>query len=178
MSLQLRELSHQYNELLTEYKDTYKKYIDVLNNDNNDFTTVEDASFIGKNNLSVLDNTSLSRCENACLENKLCSGATFNTTLDNCILNSGSGNIVHSNKSIAIVEQVIYYSYRLQELNSQLLVINKQMMDISKNMYTKFNETQKQTQEHEEILQNNYTTLNDERFEIEKIIIGGPAALL
>jgi len=123
-----------------------------------------------KNNLSVLDNTNLSTCENACLENNSCSGATFNTTLDNCVLSTGSGNMVNSKQSIAIVEQAIYYSYRLQELNSQLIVINKQMMDISKNMYTKFNETQKQTQEHEEILQNNYTILNDERFKIEKMI--------
>jgi hypothetical protein len=169
MGSQLQELSYQYNALLTQYKDTYKEYLNVLNN-NRAFTTVKNASFIGKNNLFILDNTNLSTCKNACLENNVCSGATFNTRLENCVLSRGSGNIVQSKNSISFVKQAIYYSYLLQYLNSQLFNINKRMMDISKNNYIKFNETQYQTQYHEKILQNNYATLYDERFKIEKMI--------
>ena len=45
MSIQLQNLSNEYNMLISQYQNTYQKYIDVINSDNNNFKILND-SFI------------------------------------------------------------------------------------------------------------------------------------
>jgi|694.fasta_scaffold32677_3 hypothetical protein len=171
MSIQLQNLSNQYNMLISQYQNTYKKYIVVINSDNKTFKTVDNSAFYGEKQINTLNNTNVKNCQSACSSNSSCSGATFNTLSNKCSLNSGSGNVVQAQKSKAIIKEAMYYSYELQKLNAKLLDINKQMINISNSNYSKFQKTQQQNIEKENTMNNNYKTLSDERIQIDKMII-------
>jgi len=170
MSNQIQNLSSQFNSLLSQYTETYNNYINVVNSNDNSFTSVPDTSFVGENNISVLNGSSLDACSTSCLSNTSCSGATFNNNSSSCTLTSGSGNIVSTPQSTAIVKQALYYSYQLEQINSQLMAINQQMMNISNSSFSQFQKTQKQNQQQEQILLNNYETLAQERIQIAEMV--------
>jgi hypothetical protein len=157
--------------LISQYQNTYKKYIVVINSDNKTFKTVDNSAFYGEKQINTLNNTNVKNCQSACSSNSSCSGATFNTLSNKCSLNSGSGNVVQAQKSKAIIKEAMYYSYELQKLNAKLLDINKQMINISNSNYSKFQKTQQQNIEKENTMNNNYKTLSDERIQIDKMII-------
>ena len=69
MSIQLQNLSNEYNMLISQYQDTYQKYIDVINSDNNNFKTLNDSAFYGKELLDILNNTNVDNCQSACSSN-------------------------------------------------------------------------------------------------------------
>lgn len=169
MSIQLQNLSNDYNMLISQYQDTYQKYIDVINSDNTNFKTVNNSAFYGQQ-INTLNNTDIDNCKTACSSNSSCSGATYNTLSNNCILSSGTGNIVQEQKSKAIVKEAMYYSYQLQKLNAKLLELNQQMVIASNNNYNEFQKSQQQSIDQEEVMNNNYQTLTNERIEIEKMI--------
>jgi hypothetical protein len=50
MSTQLQNLSSQFNSLLTQYTDTYKEYISLVNSNDNSLTAVPNSAFVGKSN--------------------------------------------------------------------------------------------------------------------------------
>jgi hypothetical protein len=170
MSTQLQTLSEQFNTLLTQYTNTYQEYISLLGSNNNSLTTFPNYSFVGQSNISTLNNSSLDDCLNACSSNSSCSGATFNNTLNNCTLSSGSGSLSSTQQSTAIAQQAIYYSYQLQQLNSQLTDINQQISNINNSSYGEYQETQQQNQQQEQILLNNYQILTQERGQIDEMI--------
>lgn len=171
MSIQLQNLSNEYNMLISQYQNTYKEYINIINSDNKSFTTVDDSAFYGQNQINTINNTNAENCQSACSSNSSCSGATFNTLSNNCTLSSGTGNVVQEQKSKAIVKEAMYYSYHLQKLNAKLIDINKQMINTSNNSYNEFQKSQQQTIEQENTMNNNYQTLSDERIKIEKMIL-------
>lgn len=167
MSSQIEILSNEFNMLLTEYQDTYKNYMNAINSDNKNLKTIPDFSFAGKN-INTLNNSSLSNCQELCSVEANCSGATFNNNSQSCTLSSSPGSIVNTPQSVAIVQESIFYSYKLQGLNTKLTDINKQIMDINNNNYDNIKnlETSKQYQ----TLNNNYEILANERNEIERMI--------
>jgi len=170
MSIQLQNLSNEFNMLISQYQDTYQKYIDVINSDNTNLKTIDNSAFYGEKQINTLSNTDFTNCQASCSSDSSCSGATFNTTSNNCTLSSGSGNIVQEQKSKAIVKEAMYYSYHLQKLNTKLIDINKQMMNNSSNNYDEFQKSQQQNIEQETLMNNNYQTLSDERIKIEKMV--------
>lgn len=170
MSIQLQNLSNEFNMLISQYQDTYQKYIDVINFDNKNLKTIDNSAFYGENLINTLNNTDLTNCEASCSSNSSCSGATFNTTSNNCTLSSGSGNIVQEQSSKAIVKEAMYYSYHLQKLNTKLIDINQQMLNASNKNYNEFQKSQQQNIEQENAMNNNYQTLSDERIQIEKMV--------
>lgn len=170
MPSQLQNLSDQFNTLLTQYTDTYQDYINVVSSNDTSLTTVPNSSFNGQSNISVTNNSSVNNCQTSCASNTSCSGATFNNTSSSCTLSSGNGNVVATPQSTAIVQQAMYYSYQLQNLNSQLMAINQQMTNISNSSYDKFQQTQQQTKQQGDALKNNYKTLEDERIQIDEMV--------
>lgn len=169
MSIQLQNLSNEYNMLITQYQNTYQKYIDVINSDNKDFKIIDNSAFYGQQ-INTLNNTDIDNCKTACSSNSSCSGATYNTLSNNCTLSSGTGNIVKEKKSKAIVKEAMYYSYQLQKLNAKLLELNQKMITSSNNNYNEFQKSQQQNIQQEDVMNNNYQTLINERIQIEKMI--------
>lgn len=168
MSSQLESLQNEFNSLITQYQTTYSNYINTINT--NTLMTVPNSAFVSPTTISVISGSTLDSCTTDCSANTSCSGATFNTTLSNCTLASGNGNIVSSTESTAVVQQAMYYSYQLKQLNQQLLEINKQMMNISNKNYSNFQQSQTQTQSQSSTLNYNYDILKNEKIEIEKMV--------
>jgi len=170
MSSQLESLSNEFNILLNEYQDTYKNYINAINTDNKNLKTIPDFSFVGTNT-NTLNNSSLSNCQELCSSDLNCYGGTFNNISMSCILSNSPGTIVNTPQSTAIVQEAIFYSHKLQELNSKLTDINKQIMNINNNKYNAIQiQKQEQTEKQYKALNHNYEILTNERKEIERII--------
>jgi len=169
MSSQFQTLSQQFNTLMTQYKDTYKNYTNAINSNDNSFKQIPNSSFVGESNLSVLGGSNVDACQTSCSSNTLCSGATFNSSLNNCTLGSGDGQITKADSSVAIVQQALYYSNQLKQLNIQMTDLNSQMINLSKNSYEETNQNQTQISQQQEIMYNNYDVLLDERLQIENL---------
>ena len=170
MPSQLQTLTIQFNALLDEYQETSKKYTDLVTNNDNTLSQIYDYAFIGEKKLVVLGEPNVSACQSDCYANKLCSGATFNSVLNTCTLSKGQGKVVPATKSVAIVQQAMYYSNQLKELNIELTSLNEQMIKISKQNHNKYKKNNHQTQQEEVIMLNNNKILIKERKEIDDMM--------
>ncbi len=166
-------LSEQFNNLITQYQDTYQEFINVISSNtdgSNNLTTIPNSSFVGQSNINTIQNSSLDNCVSSCSSNTSCSGATFNEQLNTCTLSSGNGSVINSSTETAIVQQALYYSNQLQNLNEQLLSINTQMTNISNNDMSNYETTSQNVISKAQILNNNYQVLQQERSQIDELV--------
>jgi hypothetical protein len=170
MSSQMEILSNKFNSLLTQYKENYNNFLNTVGSNDNSFKTVPDSAFVSLNNIENIQVTDVDKCLTSCSSNKLCSGATFDNEQNSCLLSSGSGDIIHSPNQTAIIKQALYYSYQLEKINNELLSVNTNIMTLANSRIGDYQETQKMSVEKSEILQNNYKTLEEERFQIAEMI--------
>jgi hypothetical protein len=162
--------SNNFNDILTEYQNTYKEYVDYLNTNSSDLKSLLNSSY---NSSSVLNNqtvTSANDCKTNCMSNSLCSGATYNLDSNMCTLYSGIGNIINSTNSTSLVPGSVYYNYKLQELNEKLIQLNQKMLTIAESAMSQYNENSQKTLNKKQQLQTNYQTLLQERDHIGKIL--------
>ena len=170
MSSQMEILSNKFNNLLTQYKNTYQDLVNTISSNDNTFTSVNNSAFVSGNNINTIQNSSLNNCMSSCSSTESCSGATFDNNQNTCTLSSRNGNIVNSQNQTAIVKQALYYSNQLQQINNQLTNINSSMMNLANSSATSYQQTEQTNQEKAQILQQNYNTLEEERREIEELI--------
>lgn len=163
-------LSSKFNSLLTQYQDTYQEFLNAINSKNSTLKTVSNSAFIGQNSINTIQESSVNNCLTSCENNSLCSGATFDNSLNTCTLNSGTGNVIASNNKTAIVKQALYYSNQLKELNNELINLNNSMMQQSNSKMNSYSQTQEINNEKAIILNKNYNTLEEERSQIEEMI--------
>lgn len=166
-------LSNQFNNLLSQYQETYQQFINVVTSNtdgSSNLTTIPNSAFIGQSNINTIQNSSVDNCLSSCGSNTSCSGATFNDQLNTCTLSSGNGTIATSTTETAIVQQALYYSNQLQNLNQQLLSINTQMANISNNDMNQYATTSQNVSQKAQILNNNYQVLEQERAQIDEMI--------
>ncbi len=163
-------LSNKFNNLITQYQNTYQDFVNTINSNDNSFTSVDNSAFVSGNNINTIQNSSVSNCTSSCSSNQSCSGATFDNNQNTCTLSSGNGNIITSQNQTAIVKQALYYSNQLQQINNELLTTNNTMMNLANSNSNNFQETQQMASQKAEILQNNYNTLEQEREQIAEII--------
>ena len=168
MSSQFQILSNEFNMLTNKYQDTYNKYIYLINSGKNNLKILDNSIFLGKEKINVLNNTNVSNCKSVCLSNKLCSGATFDTLSNKCTLSSGSGNVIPTQKSKAIIKEAMYYSYELHNLNNKLIDINKKMMDNYN--HQKYQANKASSQQLDKIIKNNSQTLTEDQDKIKDMI--------
>lgn len=170
MSSQFENLSNKFNSLISQYQETYRDFINTINSNNNSFITNPESAYLSENNIDIIKNSSVESCKTSCQSNKSCSGATFNNSLNTCSLNSGNGNIVRSSNETAIVKQALFYSYKLENLNNELININKNMINSIKDNVDNYELSKNINLQKSEIIKNNYNTLINERSQIAEII--------
>lgn len=166
-------LSNQFNNLLTQYQETYQQFLSVISSNSdasNNLMQISDSAFVGESNISTIQNSSIDNCVSSCSSNSSCSGATFNNDLNTCTLSSGTGNVINSSNQIAIVEQALYYSNQLQNLNQQLTNINNEMSNISNNDMNNYATNEQNINNKAQILNNNYQALQQDRSQIDDMI--------
>jgi hypothetical protein len=164
-------LSNQFNSLLQEYQSTYKSFIDNINSSNNKLVSLPDFAYNGGTTIDTITDTTVDNCQTSCTSNSSCTGATFNSSNNNCTLTSGKGVLLNSAGSTAIVNNGLYYSYKLQNLNQQLIDVNSQLsQSINKNS-AGYSQNIQQGQQQDQNLQQNYNVLEEEREVIERMIL-------
>ena len=167
-------LSNKFNSLLQEYQSTYKSFtenINSSNNNNNNLVSLPDFAYNGGNTIDTITESSVDNCQTSCTTNSDCKGATFNSSNNNCTLSSGKGMLLNSSGSTAIVDKGLYYSYKLQQLNIQLMDVNTQLsQSINKNS-AGYSQNTQQGQQQDQNLQQNYNVLEEEREVIDRMIL-------
>jgi len=161
--MNLQSLNTDFNNILTEYQNTYQEYVKYLNTNSSDLNSISNSLFMGSTTLNNQSVTSVDDCKTACISNTSCSGATYNSDTNMCILSGGVGNIIKANNSTALVPGSIYYNYKLQTLNDQLIQLNQQMLKIAQSEMGQYSENSQEVENKEQTLQKNYQTLLQER---------------
>lgn len=171
-SAQLDSLGNDFNNLITQYQNTYQAFITTLSSSGDmSFNIISNSAYVGDNYLDSILHTTSDNCVTACGANALCAGATFDNTANTCILSSDrNGSIIQSANQMAIIKQSLYYSNKLKELNDKLIRINTSIMNLTNDSIDTYTETKSQSAAKAIILNNNYRTLEQERYQIEEMI--------
>jgi hypothetical protein len=164
-------LSNQFNSLLQEYQSTYKSFTENINSsNNNNLVSLPNFAYNGGTTIDTITDATVENCQTSCTSNSSCTGATFNSSNNNCTLTSGKGMLLNSSGSTAIVDKALYYSYKLQNLNQQLIDVNSQLsQSINKNV-AGYSQNLQQVQQQSQNLQQNYHVLEEEREVIKRMI--------
>jgi lipopolysaccharide export LptBFGC system permease protein LptF len=169
-SSQIQTLSNQFNSLLTKYQSTYTEFMNAIKSNDTSLTTVENSAFAGSDIINTNPVSGINDCTTACSSNTSCSGATFTHSNNNCILSSGTGNIINSTNSTAIVQKGLYYSYELQNLNQQLMDINQEINTTVNQSNAEYQNNLGQINQRGQALEQNYVVLTGDRDRIELMI--------
>jgi hypothetical protein len=130
--MELESLLKQYDNTLTQYTQLNSEYLTYIKNTNdaslsNDLITVDNSEYTGTT-ISEIKSADVEACRASCSSTSGCSGATYNltkdSTINNCSLKSGDGQINIKEKYSAIVTKKKDYLNRLKVLNNQLTNIN------------------------------------------------------
>jgi hypothetical protein len=168
--MNLQSLTDNFNNILTEYQNTYQEYIKYLNTKSSDLNSLSNSLYMGSSILSNQTVTSVDDCKTNCMSNTSCSGATYNLDTNMCILSSGTGNIIKTPNSTALVSGSVYYNYKLQELNEKLIQLNHQMLTIAQSEMTQYSQNSQEAVNKEQQLKSNYETLLQERSHIGEMV--------
>lgn len=167
---EINTLENDFNLLIIDYQNTYKNFMDTINKDNQSFEFIENSTFVGKNILDTIENSSKNNCLMSCETTHNCSGATFDNDNNICLLNDGKGEVVSSQNKTAIVKKALYYSYKLKKLNDELINTTKRMMELTKNKFDEHRELDNDNLEKTKIIKVNYDVLEEDQIKIEQII--------
>lgn len=130
--MELETLLKQYENTLTQYTQLNSEYLTYIKNTNdanlsNDLITVDNSEYTGTT-ISEIKTDDVEVCRASCSSTSGCSGATYNltkdSTINNCSLKSGDGQIIIKENYSAIITKKKDYLNRLKVLNNQLTNIN------------------------------------------------------
>ena len=164
-------LGSRFNSLLQEYQSTYKSFIDNINSSTINLISLPEFAYNGGTAIDTITDSSVENCQTSCTTNSACRGATFNSANNICNLTEGKGMLINSSGSTAIVDKGLYYSYKLQQLNTQLIDINTQLsQSINKNA-AGYSQNTQQGQLQDQNLSQNSKVLTEEKKKIDRMIL-------
>lgn len=133
------------------------------------FVTVKEAAYVGTGNAEQTTATTLEECQTACADSSTCSGATF--VAGKCNLRIGNSPIIPSSSdSYAIVPKGKQLLMNMEDLNQQLLNINREItkkMNIGNPVYNEFKT--RNDEKSRELIQT-YKELESERENIRQLL--------
>jgi hypothetical protein len=172
-SLQLASLEKEYNVTLSQYNQVYQEYISTLNGGDkySRFLQTKGSNYLSSAPpLKSAYLKTADECQSLCQATSSCSGATFYSNKNSCVLVQGEGIVSRGLETdVAIYPVVKKYYSRLNGLNSKLTDINHQMMDIINANYSHYEDDKYNTQELKSKLLHNYDTLTIERNKVNAV---------
>jgi hypothetical protein len=190
ITMDLESLRQKYSNLLIQYEGAiadYINYLNVVNNpnynsanynqssapnykiNNQELVSIQGQAFNGTGSAGQSSATTLQDCIASCAKSDTCTGATFIS--NKCEIRTGDSPIVPSSEnSYAIIPKGKQLLLNMENINQQLLDVNKQLVQkiqISEPVYDQL--TSQTTSRNQELLQN-YEKLIQERENIMKII--------
>ena len=133
------------------------------------YVNIQGNAFTGTGSAGQSTATTLQDCQAQCASNSNCTGATF--VSNQCQLRTGEGQInPSSNESYAIVPRGKQLLLNMENINQQLISINKQItnkLKIGEPVYSHF---KSQSDDKSEELKKSYSDLLTERENIKKLL--------
>jgi hypothetical protein len=169
--LDLETLSAQYDNLLIKYEQAVTNYVNVLQQNSNNYVTINGKEFWGTGSVSTNNNiATIKNCTTLCSQNNTCTGATYNPDKQICFLRSGNGNTNpgSSSNNVAIIPQETQLLLIVQSINNQLTRINSQIQTIVDNSQPLYNKQSSQRMIKTKELLQNFINLNIHREKINK----------
>ncbi len=111
--------------------------------DTRNFVVLKNVTYFGESSLNDTQASNVEECTALCEADINCSGATFNTKNETCLLRKGKGMLEAGEEDDeAVVDMAVYFLSTLKKLNDELLKINDEMMKEMKNLTPQYNSTQ------------------------------------
>ena len=133
------------------------------------FVNMKGQSYLGTGTLQQINNTNLNNCQALCGNNSKCSGATFQS--NTCILKTGDSQIIpSSNDSYAIIPEGKRLLMNMENLNQELININKKISNKLNKLEPYFNDNNVDKKNNTIELIQNYKKLMEERKNILKLL--------
>lgn len=170
--LDLESLTKKYDTLLIQYNQVQSDYINSLNNNNNDLTSIQSSIFWGSGKINNSDSSidTLEKCSALCSKTSGCTGATFNQTDygdPKCWLRSGDGEVITAGpNNYAIIPLTKKYLLTLKGLNRQLTETNNKILTLIKNNKNDYAVQLEERSKYYNLLKKNYDSLESERLNI------------
>jgi len=131
--------------------------------------SIKGHSFNGTGLAGQIDASTLQDCEAACANLSSCTGATF--VSNKCLLRAGDSPIVSSNEdSYAIVPKAKQLLLNMEDINQQLIAINKQIVSKINVIKPVYNRNVNESANKNQKLIDNYKNLMEERENILELL--------
>jgi hypothetical protein len=180
MELSLSLLGQEYDALLTQYQQAYKNYMDYLSASASSYSTSASATtyatlqgntFWGTGGVSEGASNTIEECQGQCSSLSTCTGATFNPDKKYCWARKGEGDVIPGlDNDVAIVPKVKQYTNVLYTINSQLIALNKKMMDMTNASVPGLDKEGENRSQMNEQLMLNYENLMNEKERVDMLI--------
>jgi hypothetical protein len=164
ITMDLENLRKQYSNLLLKYQGALAEYTTYLNDpsSNNQFVTIKGQAFNGTGSAGESNARTLQKCIASCSNSKTCTGATF--VSNKCMIRTGDSPLVPSSpNSYAIIPKGKQLLLNMEDLNKQLLTVNKEITNKIKVSEPVYNTTNQETYLKNKELIDTYEKLLDER---------------
>jgi len=169
--LNISLLEKEYNNTLTQYQQAYKNYIKDLTKNKPTFNNLNGRTFWGSGEIKQFTTNDINVCKASCASLPLCSGATFDSSKKTCWLRSGDGEVMDGLKSnIAIIPDIIQSSNILKQLNSKLININTEIINLIKSSKVDYNRQYNTRNILDTQLKKNYNNLIIENNRVNNLI--------
>lgn len=171
ITIDLENLQKQYSNLLTKYQSAVSEYITYLNSKHKtNFVSIKGKAYLGTGSAGSSNAATVQECIASCSQNTKCTGATF--VSNQCQIRTGNSNIIASNNgnSYAIVSKEKQLLLNMENINDQLININKQISRTIQKGEPIYNKSQKETREKTKELIKGYAELIEERDNIKLML--------
>lgn len=167
--MDLENMQQKYSNLLIKYKQSVTDYISSINNQQNTLVSIQGMAYVGTGSAGQSTANTLQDCEAACSSNSSCAGATFIS--GKCNLRTGDSSVIpSSNDSYAIISKSKQLLMNTEDLNAQLLMLNKEITNKINNTQPVYDNLIVENNEKSQELIQNYRELEIERENIAKLL--------
>jgi hypothetical protein len=179
--LDLETLMNQYNNLLISYKQAVTDYVNYLDkkitqpNSTQTMRIINGSTYWGTSSLGENNSTTAQQCQASCARTTGCTGATFNNSdkrkTTTCQLRKGDSLLsVGTSNDYAIVQPGKQLLTNIENINSQLKTVNKNIQDKITLTKPKYNKQLTDNTENTEELIQQFNMLSNDRNKVKKML--------
>jgi len=173
--LQLQTLETEFSNVMIQYERAYMNYINSLGSGKDSskkkFVTLPKRAFYGSDSVNNVNVQTSEQCVSACSADTTCTGATFNSQTQSCMLRKGAGAIIPADDNTsAIVLELAQNANILQLLNQKLISLHEQMATLLSSLSPEIQQQIQEKNMNKQNLETQYQMLMDERNKIRLLV--------
>ena len=169
--INLENLQKKYSNLLLSYNSSVTDYVNYLSQQSTtpEFVSIQGQSYNGTGSAGQSNATNLQDCIASCSGLPTCTGATF--VSNKCLIRIGDSPLVSStNDSYAIIPKSQQLLLAMENINTQLLSVNEQLLKEISQAKPLYYKTNKKVKFENEKLKQSYENLIEERTNITQLL--------